>query len=360
MSRGAELLAALCLAFGPSGCENEVRRLIAREIGDADSMTTLPIGSFIVRVNGKTRDTRPRLAFDAHMDEVGFMIRSIDDDGFLKFALLGGIDTRVLSARRVTLGSYDGKRRISGYITSKPIHLQSGSDAPGVDSLYIDIGAKNKAEAEKFVRPGDYGVFDSEFIRLGEHKVKCKAMDDRFGCAVMIEAIRALKAERPDFDTYFAFSVREELGMQGAAAAAWHIRPDYAVALEATACADLYNIPQGSRIGEQGEGGLVSPVDAATVYDERFVKFALDLAAERGIKAQPKRLASGGNDAAAFQRSRDGAAVLALSAPARYIHSANSVVDMRDYESVVALTVQIARNIGRLAGGETPAETAMN
>ena len=360
MSRGAELLAALSLAFGPSGCENEVRRLIAREIGDADSMTILPIGNLIVRINGKKRDTRPRLVFDAHMDEVGFMIRSIGDDGFLSFTTLGGIDTRVLSARRVILGSYDGSRRIFGYITSKPIHLQGGSDAPGIDSLYIDIGAKNKAEAEKYVLPGDYGVFDSEFIRLGEHKVKGKAFDDRFGCAIMIETIRALKADRPDFDTYFAFSVREELGLHGAAAAAWHVRPDFAVALEATACADLYGAPQGSRIGEQGEGGLISAVDAGAVYDERFVKFAFELAEEYSIKAQPKRLASGSNDSAAYQRSRSGAAVLALSAPSRYIHSASSVIDMRDYESILALAVQIARNVGRLAGGKTPAETAMN
>ncbi|HHX53962.1 MAG TPA: M42 family metallopeptidase, partial [Clostridiales bacterium] len=301
-----------------------------------------------------------RLVFDAHMDEVGFMIRSIGDDGFLSFTTLGGIDTRVLSARRVILGSYDGSRRIFGYITSKPIHLQGGSDAPGIDSLYIDIGAKNKAEAEKYVLPGDYGVFDSEFIRLGEHKVKGKAFDDRFGCAIMIETIRALKADRPDFDTYFAFSVREELGLHGAAAAAWHVRPDFAVALEATACADLYGAPQGSRIGEQGEGGLISAVDAGAVYDERFVKFAFELAEEYGIKAQPKRLASGSNDSAAYQRSRSGAAVLALSAPSRYIHSASSVIDMRDYESILALAVQIARNVGRLAGGKTPAETAMN
>lgn len=345
--RGTELLRRLSEAFGPSGCENEARRIIAREIGDADSFELLPIGDLIVRVKGTGNG--PRLMFDAHMDEVGFMVESIDDSGFIKFQTLGGIDPRVLCGRRVTLGSLDGLRRIPGVISSRPIHLlgDRGKATPARE-LYISIGAKDRESAEKYVKVGDFGCFAGNFGRLGEHKLRGKALDDRLGCAVQIEAIRALMADRPPQDVWFVFNVREEIGLSGAMAAAWRIRPDYAVALEATACADISDVPVGSRIGEQGEGGLISLADGGTIYDDTMAGWAMSLAAEKGIKAQYKRMCTGGNDAAAIQRACAGAHVMALSAPARYIHSESNVVDERDYFSMIKLVIEIARNIGSL------------
>lgn len=345
--RGIDLLERLSAAFGPSGCEGEVRRLIAREIGDADCFEVLPIGDLLVRVKGS--GSGPRLMFDAHMDEVGFMVESIDDSGFIRFQTLGGIDPRVLCGRRVTLGSFDGSRRIQGVISSKPIHLLDDyKKTTPASEMYISIGAKDKASAEKYVRVGDYGCFGSDFFRFGKHKLRGKALDDRLGCAVQIETIRALMAERPPQDVWFVFNVREELGLSGAAAGAWRLKPDYAVALEATACADISDVPEGSRIGEQGEGGLISLADGGTIYDDMMAKWALRLAGDNGIKAQYKRMCTGGNDAAAIQRTCAGAHVMALSAPSRYIHSESNVVDERDYFSMIGLCIAISMNIGGL------------
>ena len=344
---GIDLLMRLSQAFGPTGCETEVRRLIAREIGDADGFEILPIGDLIVKVGGIGEG--PRLVFDAHMDEVGFMVESIDDDGFIKFQTLGGIDARVMCGRRVTLGSRDGIRRVSGVISSKPIHLiDDSSRATPASELYISIGAKDRESAEKYVKVGDYGCFATEFYGFGDHKIHGKALDDRLGCAVEIEAIRRLMADRPPQDVWFVFNVREEIGLSGAMAAAWRLRPEYAVALEATACADISGVPVGSRIGKQGEGGLISLADGGTIYDEAMAKWAMDLAVRSGIKAQYKRMCTGGNDAAGLQRTAAGARVMALSAPSRYIHSESNVVDERDYFSMIDLVEAMAREIASL------------
>ena len=345
--RGIELLRRLSEAFGPSGCERGVRRLIAEEIGGAGETEILPMGDLIVKVEGAGEG--PRLIFDAHMDEVGFMVESIDDDGFIRFQTLGGIDARVLCGRRVTLGSADGSRSAPGVISSKPIHhVDDDRKATPASELYISIGAKDRESAEKYVRVGDYGCFDTDFYRFGEHKIHGKALDDRLGCAVQIEAIRRLTANRPPQDVWFVFNVREEIGRSGAMAAAWRLRPEYAVALEATACADISDVPVGSRIGEQGEGGLISLADGGTIYDEMMAKWAMDLALRSGIKAQYKRMCTGGNDAAGIQRAVGGARVMALSAPSRYIHSESNVVDERDYFAMVDLVTAIAREISSL------------
>ena len=345
--RRTDLLERLSGAFGPSGCEREVRRMIAREIGCADAFEVLPIGDLLVKVKGRSEG--PKLMFDAHMDEVGFMVESIDDDGFIRFRTLGGIDARVMCGRRVTLGSLDGLKRVPGVISSKPIHLLGGSGkTTPASELYISIGAKNRASAEKYVSVGDYGCFDTDFYRFGDHKLHGKALDDRLGCAVQIEAIHRLTADRPPQDVWFVFNVREEIGLSGAMAAAWRLRPEYAVALEATACADISDVPDGSRIGEQSMGGLISLADGGTIYDDMMAGWAMELAQSRGIKAQYKRMCTGGNDAAGIQRTAAGVRVMALSAPSRYIHSESNVVDERDYFAMIDLVEAMAREISSL------------
>ena len=183
---GTELLSVLSLAFGPSGCERETRELIKAQLSDCGfELKTDKIGNLTVKVPG-TRSDKP-LMLSAHMDEVGFMINDIDDEGYIRFAPVGGIDPRVLCGRRVTLSSYDGKRRIDGLISSKAIHMQTPeerSKATPVDKMYIDIGAKNREDAEKHIKTGDYGTFKSEFYRFGSDKAPYlkEAIDDRFGC----------------------------------------------------------------------------------------------------------------------------------------------------------------------------------
>lgn len=342
------LLKRLSEAFGPTGCEHEVKEIIAAELeGLCDELYTDTLGSLIAVVRG-SGDGRLMLA--AHTDEVGFMVTHIEDDGTIKFDAVG-IDPRVLCGRRVVIGN-DPKNgapertRTVGIIASKPIHLQKGDEgsrANKIEDLCIDIGAKDKADAEKYVSPGDYGAFTTEFKALGGGYYMGKAIDDRFGCAVMIETIKKLRADgiTPAQNLYFAFTVREETGCSGARTAAFAINPDRAIVLEATAVADIAGVPDAMRVAELGKGGAISLLDRSTIYDTEFIRHAMSTAQQHGIKCQIKRYVSGGNDAGVIHRTREGVPSLAVSAPCRYIHSATSVFHSDDYDAVCALVRQL-------------------
>ena len=187
------------------------------------------------------------------MDEVGLICSRITDDGFIKFKCVGGIDTRVLVSKKVRIG----RRLISGVIGAKAIHLQEKEEreqVPKVTDLYIDIGAKDKAEAEKHVSVGDYCVFDSEFVEFGSGFIKAKALDDRLGCACLM----SLAEERFAFDLYLVFTVQEEVGLRGARVAAERIRPDAAIVLEGTTCSDVYGTDEKDYSTISGGGAALS------------------------------------------------------------------------------------------------------
>lgn len=336
MDKDLVLLERLCKAFGPSGCENGVADIIRQEIsGLADDISFDRGGNLIALYKGK--NSSKRLMVSAHMDEVGFIVTHIDDDGYIRFSNVGGIDPRVIGGRKVSFG--DEGHQISGIVGMKPIHLSGGNDAPSVDSLYVDCGAKSKDEMLKYVQPGDFGTFDGEFVRFGDNMLRSKAIDDRLGCAVMINTLKALNESglRPDLDIYFAFTTREEIGKSGARTAAFHIAPDFGIVLEATAVADICDVPPISNVAKTGEGGVISLLDNGTIYNMDFVRFALDTGRKRDIKCQVKRFVSGGNDAAQIQKTGRGAKVLAISTPTRYIHTPSNVINIDDYFSVQKL-----------------------
>lgn len=346
MTEKIELLRSLCLAFGPSGCEGNVRDLILSEgkkyISDysVDRMGNLV---FSYRPEGATK----RLMISAHMDEVGFMIHTVTEEGYLKFSTLGGMDDRVLAARCVTVGNET--RKISGVISSKAIHHQSAEErkktTPAKDMM-IDIGASSKEEAEKLVEIGDFATFDSEFYLFGEEstpKIKSKALDDRLGCAVMLLTMQKIASGeiKPSVAIDFCFTVREELGLSGAKVVAERLSPDYAIVLETTAIADVADVAPAMRVADVGRGGVISLLDRSTIYDNRFVHFALDVAEKNQIPAQIKRFVSGGNDAGHIHKSGKGVKCLALSAPTRYLHSPACVTSLADYEAIEALVAAI-------------------
>jgi len=339
------LLKDLCLAFGPSGCEDNVRTLIQDKVGG----TTDSMGNLYVTYKSPS-NSAGTLMIAAHMDEVGFMIIDIDDDGYLKFGLIGGIDPRVLCGRRVLVG--DETAQIHGVISSKPIHLLSESErseATPVKSMYIDIGAKNKEEARQYVNIGSFGTFDSEYLHFGKDDcmLKSKAIDDRIGCALMCDIIGMLSSEKVqlDYDIHFAFTVREEIGFSGAAAAAYRINPDKAIILEATAIGDIPDADDSKKVANVGQGGVISLADNGTIYDSDFIDYAVETAKTNNIKYQIKRYVSGGNDAGAIQRTRAGVKVLALSAPCRYLHTASNVINTADYESMKQLLYHMIKNM---------------
>ena len=329
-----ELLRELCLVCGPTGSEEKVAELIRGKLDllGYEYMTDR-LGNVIVHI---ACEGAPRLMVSAHMDEVGFIVNEITEDGYLRFAALGGIDPRVLSGKHIILEGNDGTP-VQGIIGSKAIHHQTPDErktAKKIKDMYIDIGVKKREEAEKFVALGTSGTFDSAFVEFGDGFIKSKAIDDRLGCAIMLDVLGRIKGQNIPLDLYFCFTVREEIGLSGARTAAQALSPEYSVVLESTAVADLPDVTENSRVSELGKGGAVSLRDRSTIYDRGFVRFALSLAEKKNIPAQIKRYVSGGNDAGHIHKSNAGVRALAISAPSRYIHSPACVINEADYFSM--------------------------
>ena len=344
MKELTKLLERLSLAFGPSGCEGEVADIIRDELaGLPIDLTVDRVGNLTAHVQGAT-DT-PRVMLSAHMDEVGVMITDIEENGFLRFGTVGGIDTRVMVGRAVRLLGRSGF--VYGVISAKGIHFQSSEErerVPTLDEMYIDIGVDNADEAKKYVARGDYGTFDTAFLPLGRcgEYLSGKAIDDRVGCALLIALLRSVAKSAPlAVDLYCTFTVREEIGISGATNAANRIAPHFAVVLEATAMADLPDVPAARRVADTGKGGVLSLADRSTIYDRDLIKLALATGEKHGIPVQVKRFVSGGNDAGNIQRTGVGVRCLALSAPTRYLHAPVSVVRESDIEAMLALLLAL-------------------
>lgn len=328
-----ELLKSLCTLDGVSGNEDEVRSFVRKEAAPyADAIRSDALGNLIVFKKGK-RSTGNKLLIAAHMDEVGIIIKSITEDGFLKFDFVGGVDRRVAIGKRVQIGA----NRVPGVIGLKAIHLVSADErkkAPKTDSLYIDIGAEDKEQAEKMVTPGEYGSFVGSPSAFGTGMFKGKAIDDRLGCAIMLEL---LKEELP-LDVTFAFTAQEEVGTRGAFGAAFSVTPEVALVLETTTAADLPDIDGKQRVCAPGKGPVISYMDGAAIYDRSLFETLRSLAEENNIPWQTKEYIAGGNDARTFQRSKAGVRVAAISAATRYLHAPASVGSIRDFEDMLLLT----------------------
>ncbi len=332
-----DTLKKLCLLDGISGREDAVRDYIISEIEGKCEYSVDPMGNILVFKKGKKTGCK-KVMVSAHMDEIGFIVTYICDNGFLKFTTVGGIDSKVVLGRTVRVG----ESGVFGVIGNKAIHLCHGDEetlAPKIDNLYIDIGAKSKEEAEKYVSIGDSVSFVSDFVEFGNSKIKAKAIDDRFGCAIMLKMI----SSELEYDTHFAFLVQEEVGCRGAGAAAFSIRPDYAVVLEATTASDVANVSEENSVCIQGKGAVVSFMDRSTVYNRDMFKGAFALAKEKNIPVQTKTTVAGGNDAGAIHKSIGGVYTIAVSLPCRYIHSASSVADKSDMDACYDLANELIK-----------------
>ncbi len=320
-----DFLKTLCCIDGTSGDEGAVRDEIIKKIDGSCEWRVDNLGSIIAFKKGKNRSTK-KIMLDAHLDEVGLIITAITADGFLRFKTVGGIDTAVMLDRRVRING-----SVLGVIGCKPIHLTSGDEGkklPKADSLYIDIGVKDKQAAEAAVALGDRAVILSDYTVSGD-KIRSKALDDRIGCAILA----TLLCEESEYDFYATFSVQEEVGLRGARAATYTVNPDAAIILEGTTAADIADVPENKRVCTLGGGAAVSFMDLSTVYDRGYYGAAL----ESGIAVQPKAAVAGGNNSGAVHLSRGGVRTLAISVPCRYIHSAVSVADKNDIEAAYLL-----------------------
>lgn len=318
------MLKDLCLLNGTSGREEAVRNYIIEKIKDKCEYSVDALGSVIAFKKGKKAPDK-KVLVAAHTDEVGFIITNITDDGFLRFAPVGGIDAAVVLGRRVDING------IKGVVGAKAVHLLSDDEKknePAFDKLAIDIGAADKAEAEKAVSLGDCAYFASDYCEFGDGFIKSKALDDRIGCMLMIELINS----DLEYDTYFCFNVQEEVGLRGSGCSAYAVKPDVAVILESTTAADIDGVTGGDKCCVLGKGPVVSFIDGRTIYDKQIFDLAFEVAKENNIKIQTKTKIAGGNDAGAIQKSGAGCRVAAVSLPCRYIHSGSSVVKIGDIE----------------------------
>lgn len=335
------LLQRLCTTNGIAGHEDAVRTLILSEIRPhADRITVDPLGNILAFKKGR-EVPQQKLLLSAHMDEVGFIVTHITQDGCLQFAPVGGINAAAAFARHVRIG----EDAIPGVVCHKPLHLLKADErkkSPAIEDLLIDIGAESRADAEQYISLGDPIYFESLYENA-HGRVISKALDDRFGCLVLIELLRQPLA----YDMYFSFVVQEEIGLRGARVAAYTIDPDSAIVVEATTAADVPYAEEEKQVCRVGEGAVVSFMDRSTLYDREYYRLAMDCAREQGVKAQTKTVIAGGNDAGAIHQSRGGVRTLAVSLPCRYIHSCDSLASTEDMESVYTVVKATAERILR-------------
>jgi putative aminopeptidase FrvX len=330
------LLEELSNAFGPSGCEVEVRRILARALRDrVDDLQADALGNLIAFKRGTGPEPRLKVMVDAHTDEVGFMITRIEKNGLLGFRAVGGIDDRMLMAKGVLVGP----KRLPGVIIAPPIHLSKPEERKTVikiDQLAIDIGAESDEKAKGLVNIGDYVTFETRFQLLsngGLRTVKGKAFDDRAGCAVA-----ALLAEEAyPVDLYLSFSAQEEVGLRGARVAAYRIEPDLAIALEGTVCDDTPKKKDVSPTTELGKGPAITLMDHSFIADRRLVRLLTDTARANDIPFQFKQPGVGGTDAGAIHLARTGVPAVAVAVPCRYIHAPVSILSLNDFDHLVRL-----------------------
>lgn len=321
------LIKELSLLDGPSGREERVRDFIIERLPSDCEYHVDNIGNLIVKKQGKKRPKNV-VMLASHMDEVGMIVTDVTEGGFIRFAKVGGIEVSALAGKRVKVGDSG----IPGVIGVTAVHLRSEKDKrkyPPKTGLYIDCGASSKEELDGLVSPGDMIVFDSDIVE-SDYCIKGKALDDRAGCAVLLTMLRG----ELEYDTVFAFTVQEEVGLRGAGCAAFGVKPDYAVIVETTTASDISGVSGDKEVCHLGSGAVVPFMDRTTVYDRSLFKKAFKLAEAEGFRVQTKSVVAGGNDSGAIHKSIGGVKTLTVSFACRYLHSPSCVIAKSDIEDV--------------------------
>lgn len=344
------LLMELSNLPGVPGQEDAVRACVLRELdGVADDVRVDALGNVIARragTAGKGRRAAPRerVMVSAHMDEIGFLVRFVDDRGFLRVQALGGFDPRNLFARTVTVHARGGPLPGVLHPAARPVHLTSADErqkVPDVREFLIDLGL-DAAQVKAGVRVGDMVTLDQAARRVG-HLVTGKAMDDRACVFMLLELLRLLRGKALRHDLYAVFSVQEEVGMRGAITAAYGVEPTIGVGLDVTMALDGPGLSPEDAVTRLGDGIAIKVFDSSMISTRWLVDEFHDLARRDSIPAQLEVLPVGGTDGAAMQRSRAGVPSLTLSVPTRYIHTVVESVHVDDLRAGVALLMAYLR-----------------
>jgi endoglucanase len=323
-----ELIRKLTETYGPSGAEDRIRAVIRTEVEPlADELRVDALGSLIVRKgSGKGK----RIALAAHMDEIGVMVTYVDEKGFARFTRVGGVGPITCVGSRVTFA--DGTVGVVD-VEEKRTNV---SKIPKFEQLYIDVGATSRDDCP--VDVGDVGVFVRPFVSQGTRLIS-KAMDDRIGCAVLIETLRRLKST--SHDLYFVFSVQEEVGVRGARTSAYGIDPDLAIAVDVTTTGDK---PESHPMAvELGKGPAIKVQDGGMIAHPEVKDLMVQQAKKAKIPYQLEVLVGGSTDASAMQLTRAGVPAGCISIPCRHVHTPSEMVDERDVENSVKLLLEVLR-----------------
>ena len=317
-----ELLKKLTECNSVSGDEKEIRELIELEAKKyAYDIRTDALGNLIVHKKG----TGKKLMMTAHMDEIGIIVTFVEDDGFIRFSKVGGLYTNDLIGRRV--------RFKNG--TVGVIGLDGEAKDRTLQKMFIDIGAKDKKSAEKMVKIGDTACFMGEFVVQGE-KIISKALDDRVGCYILLEALK--NCEESKNDLYFVFTVQEEVGLRGAKTSAFGIMPDMAIAIDVT---DTGDTPKSDVMEVKlGAGAAIKVMDSSCICSPEVRSLLLELARKNKIPCQIEVLTYGGTDAGAIHLTGAGVKTGGVSIPTRFIHSPSEMVDADDVKACIRLVEQ--------------------
>ncbi len=321
-----ELLKKLTQINSVSGNEGAICELIKKETEPyADDVRIDALGNLIVHKKGNGK----KIMYAAHMDEIGVIATFIDDNGFVRFGAVGGLNVRDLVYNRVVFSN-----GTVGVIGSEEENFKKTAS---VSKLYIDIGAANRDEAEKMVSVGDTAVFEGDMHIVG-NRVISKALDNRVGCYVLIETLKRINSSVNDL--YFVFTVQEEVGLRGARTAAYGVAPDMAVAVDVT---DTGDVPECERMAVKlGKGAAVKIKDSSVLCHSDVRTLLIETAKENNIAYQLEILNAGGTDAGAIHTTREGVPTGGLSIPTRYIHSPSETADMGDIKACIDLLAAVS------------------
>jgi len=343
--KNMELLKELSLTPAISGHEEKIREIISRELEDnVDEIKTDDMGNIICTKKGE--DTAPTVMLASHMDEIGLMVKYIDDNGFIRFIKIGGINDQMLINQAVIIHSENGT--YPGVIGSKPPHVTKPEERNKVikfTEMFIDIGANSKEEAEKMVSVGDMITFRSWFEEYPNDKVMGKALDNRIGCYVMMEIMKRVDSRAT---IYGVGTVQEEVGLKGARVSSYSLNPDYAFALDTTLSGDHPGITTEEAPCEMGEGAAVILADRSGdgIITPKVMKdMIINAAKKEDVKYQLEVSDGGTTDGTAIHLNRDGILTGVVSVPTRYIHTPVSVASAEDIESTIELMVAILNNL---------------
>jgi endoglucanase len=321
-----KLVKEILQIVGPSGHEGPVAEYIKEAIKDyVDECYTDALGNLIAhkKANG------PKMMLAGHMDQIGLMVTHIDDKGFIRFGTIGGFSPYILFNQRVRFSN-----GTVGVVRSERVEDMKNSF--GMDKLYIDLGAADKAEAESKVKIGDVCVYAAETY-VDDKIIMSPSLDDRIGCVIQIEAAKRLK--NPVYDTYFVFTVQEELGLKGARTSGYTVDPDYCVAYDVTSSSDTPNslkLPQ-----KMFAGACIKIKDSSLICAPEMVNFMEKVAKENNIKHQFEILTAGGTDSGAVQLSRKGVVAGVISVATRNVHSDSELCSVSDVDDCIELTVKM-------------------